>query len=71
MEERNDQDWRGEVETTPIEIAWSSQGQMVIRCWFRMRSGTAGLFAAKKRYGLCGDEKHNCETVMKEMFYTS
>ena len=26
----------------------SSQGQKTIRCWFRMSSGTAGLFADKK-----------------------
>ena len=25
-----------------------SQGQEAIRCWLRMRSGTAGLFADKK-----------------------
>ena len=30
-----------------------SQGQEAIRCWLRMRSGTAGLFADKKRCGLC------------------
>ena len=33
-----------------------SKGQEAIRCWFRprMRSGTAGLFADKKRCRLCG-----------------
>ena len=28
-----------------------------MRCWFRMRSGTAGLFADKKRCGLCGEDR--------------
>ena len=35
----------------------SSQGQEPIRCWFRMRSGTAGLFADKKRCGLCEEDR--------------
>ena len=35
----------------------SSQGQEAIRCRFRMRSGTAGLFADKKRCGLCEDDR--------------
>ena len=35
----------------------SSQGQEAIRCWFMMRSGTAGLFADKKRCGLCEEDR--------------
>ena len=35
----------------------SSQGWEAIRCRFRMRSGTTGLFADKKRCGLCGDDR--------------
>ena len=34
----------------------SSQGQEAVRCRFRIGSGTAGLFADKKRCGLCGDD---------------
>ena len=70
MEEGNDQDWWEEVESK-CSLGWhriaknefglenyigSSQGQEAIRCWFRMRSDTAGLFANKKRYGFCEDD---------------
>ena len=35
----------------------SSQGQEASRCWFRMRLGTPGLFADKKRCGLCEEDR--------------
>ena len=54
MEERNVQDWWQEVEAIK---AWSSQGQMAIRCWFSIRSGTAGSFAEKKRCGFCEEDR--------------
>ena len=71
VEEGNDQDWWEEVESKS-SLGWyrmaknefrlenyigSSQGQEAVRCWFRMRSGTAGLFADKKRCGLCEEDR--------------
>ena len=44
--------WDG-IEWQRMNSGWSyigsSQGQEAIRCRFRMRSGTAGLFADKKQ----------------------
>ena len=42
----------------------SSQGQEAIRCWFRMKSGTADLFADKKRCGFC--EENRCVLYNRE-----
>ena len=71
VEEGNDQDWWEEVESKS-SLGWyrmaknefrldtyigSSQDQEAIRCWFRMRSGKTGLFADKKRCGLCGEDR--------------
>ena len=71
VEEGNDRDWWEEVESKS-SLGWyrmaknefrlenyigSSQGQEAVRCWFRMRSGTAGLFADKKRCGLCEEDR--------------
>ena len=37
--------WDGKNELRLETDIRSSQSQEAIRCWFRMRSGTAGLFA--------------------------
>ena len=71
VEEGNDEGWWEEVESRS-SLGWyrmtkeefgvetylgSSQGQEAIRCRFRMRTGSAGLFADKKRCRLCEEDK--------------
>ena len=71
VEEGNDEGWWEEVESRS-SLGWyrmtkeefgvetylgSSQGQEAIRCPFRMRTGSAGLFADKKRCRLCEEDK--------------
>jgi len=39
------------------ELHWVITRSGGNRCWFRMRLGTAGLFADKKRCGLCEEDR--------------
>ena len=46
------------------QVAWDGKKRLIwvgdldykVRCWFRMRSGTTGLFADKIRCLLCGED---------------
>ena len=57
---------RAQVTWMVKRLIWVGDLDYKVRCWFRMRSGTTGLFADKIRCLLCvGRIDVYCVTVMK------